>query len=152
MILMLKRQKWIRLATLSLSLGVAASSLGFTPFQTLISRTTAALVPLKNSLGLTSAFQARNWGLANTQGSHINALEAWKIESGSRNIVVAVIDTGVDFTHEALSPTSGAIPRTPSRPSLDGTLSPTAQTRLMTTATAPMSQASLVRSPSPRPE
>jgi subtilisin family serine protease len=107
MIVMLKQQKWIRTATLTLGLGLALSSLGLAPLENLITRTTAALLPFKESktglFGLQN-FQARNWGLSNTQGSHINAVEAWKIEAGSRNVVVAVIDTGVDFSHEALSP------------------------------------------------
>lgn len=39
----------------------------------------------------------KNWGLMNSEGpSHIHALDAWKIEEGSRNVVVAVVDTGID--------------------------------------------------------
>ncbi len=93
-----QRKKWIRLATLSVSLGAALSSMGLSPLESLISRTTAALIPQSQSSTL-SSFQTRNWGLSNSQ-----AMNAWKIESGSRIVVVAVIDTGVDFTHEALSP------------------------------------------------
>ena len=45
----------------------------------------------------------KNWGLFNTQAqSHIHAVDAWKIEEGSRNVVVAVIDTGIDATHHDL--------------------------------------------------
>lgn len=45
----------------------------------------------------------KNWGLTNTQAkSHIAALDAWKIEEGSRDVVVAVIDTGLDATHKSL--------------------------------------------------
>ncbi|MEW6055969.1 MAG: S8 family peptidase [Bdellovibrionota bacterium] len=44
--------------------------------------------------------QFKNWGLQNTVGnSHIHALDAWKLEQGSRDIVVAVIDTGIDPNH-----------------------------------------------------
>jgi subtilisin family serine protease len=46
----------------------------------------------------------KNWGLTNTvERSHINALDAWTIEEGSRNIIVAVIDTGIDPNHKDLS-------------------------------------------------
>ncbi len=44
----------------------------------------------------------KNWGIFNTSGSSISAVNAWKIEEGSRNVVVAVIDTGVDSTHRDL--------------------------------------------------
>lgn len=46
----------------------------------------------------------KNWGLINSQDkSHIQAPDAWKIEEGNRSIIVAVIDTGIDPTHKALS-------------------------------------------------
>jgi thermitase len=45
----------------------------------------------------------KNWGLTNTKGpSHIDAVDAWKITEGSNNIVVAVVDTGVDASHKDL--------------------------------------------------
>lgn len=54
------------------------------------------------------------WGLANTggkdpagkagvKGIDINAEKAWDTTTGSKNVVVAVIDTGVDFTHPDLA-------------------------------------------------
>ncbi len=46
------------------------------------------------------------WGLINTNkssgGVDIDAPRAWDITTGSRNVVVAVIDTGVDYNHSDL--------------------------------------------------
>jgi thermitase len=45
----------------------------------------------------------RNWGLDNDEHpSHINARMAWKLTKGSKKIVVAVIDTGIDASHPDL--------------------------------------------------
>lgn len=56
----------------------------------------------------------KQWGLRNTgwnsggiffpgkKGMDINALEAWKITRGSKDVKIAVIDTGVDYTHPDL--------------------------------------------------
>lgn len=42
----------------------------------------------------------KNWGLLGTNGvSDINVDKAWRITQGSRDIVVAVIDTGIDINH-----------------------------------------------------
>jgi subtilisin family serine protease len=43
----------------------------------------------------------KQWALHDTD---INAPEAWDIEIGKREIIVAVVDTGVDYEHEDLSP------------------------------------------------
>ena len=49
------------------------------------------------------------WGLDNTgqtggtAGADIRALESWGITKGSKEIVVGVIDTGVDYNHEDLA-------------------------------------------------
>jgi subtilisin family serine protease len=49
------------------------------------------------------------WGLQNTIQSggipdaDIDAPEAWDMTTGSRDVVVAVIDTGIDYTHSDLS-------------------------------------------------
>lgn len=54
------------------------------------------------------------WGLKNTgtnsggwfssgkAGEDVNAEKAWGIEQGSRDVIVAVIDTGIDYTHPDL--------------------------------------------------
>jgi thermitase len=62
----------------------------------------------------------KNWGIinqANAVRSHIQATDAWRIEKGSKNVVVAVIDTGIDPAHPDLrsnlwspsAPAAGAV-------------------------------------------
>lgn len=55
---------------------------------------------------------SKSWGLKNTgqndvrgpgtSGVDVNVEKAWDLTTGSKNIVVAVIDTGVDYTHPDL--------------------------------------------------
>ncbi|MEW6210824.1 MAG: S8 family peptidase [Acidobacteriota bacterium] len=53
------------------------------------------------------------WGLHNTAraGVDINAPRAWDITTGADNVVVAVIDTGVDLSHPDLAPNAWVNPR-----------------------------------------
>ncbi len=37
-------------------------------------------------------------------GADINAPEAWEVSTGSKNVVVGVIDTGIDYTHPDIAP------------------------------------------------
>lgn len=48
------------------------------------------------------ALNLKNWGLDNSFASHIDVKKAWGINRGSKNIVVAVIDTGIDPKHPDL--------------------------------------------------
>jgi thermitase len=60
----------------------------------------------------------KNWGLMNkTAKSHINAVDAWKIEEGSHDIKVAVIDTGIDPNHKDLAKNIWYKPGTEKNPS-----------------------------------
>lgn len=58
----------------------------------------AKLTPAK-----TAEESLRNWGLDNSEfASHIEAKRAWKLSEGSRKVIVAVIDTGIDGSHPSL--------------------------------------------------
>ncbi len=46
----------------------------------------------------------KQWGLKNNQYlKDINILEAWDTEKGDPNVVVAIIDSGIDYTHPDLA-------------------------------------------------
>src|SRR5437870_1953953 len=54
-----------------------------------------------NLWGLNNTGQTVN-GVRGTRDADIDALEAWSVTTGSANVVVGVIDTGVDFGHPDL--------------------------------------------------
>ncbi len=59
-----------------------------------------ALPAIEMNRNVASVSQFKNWGLENNiTNSHIHVLDAWKIEKGSKDIVVAVVDTGIDPNH-----------------------------------------------------
>lgn len=45
----------------------------------------------------------RQWAMFNPDGVDIEALSAWQQQRSSRNLVVAVIDSGIDYYHEDLA-------------------------------------------------
>src|SRR5271156_2718602 len=78
-------------------------------FLAIVAVLPAALVVATPVLSLersvASVPELRNWGLENAVGnSHIHAVDAWKLEEGSRDVVVAVIDTGLDANHPDIKP------------------------------------------------
>ncbi len=57
-----------------------------------------AIKPVDTNTGTgTDTHVSKQWGLSKSK-----AKEAWNIERGSRDFVVAVLDTGVDYNHEDL--------------------------------------------------
>src|SRR5204863_5406242 len=52
--------------------------------------------------GLKNTGQVIN-GVAGTPGADIGAEQAWAVTTGSPNVVVGVVDTGVDYGHPDLS-------------------------------------------------
>ncbi len=67
-----------------------------------------------------SFYASQQWGLHNTgqsiggqtgtSGADVSAQQAWDISMGSPNQVVAILDTGIDYTHPDLSPNVWSAP------------------------------------------
>ncbi len=93
------KQNWIKLSLSILGL------VFLTTFALNTSRRETAAIPRKKHSFHKKSLskKIKNWGIFNSKAnSHIDALDAWEIEDGSRNVVVAVIDTGIDVTHPDL--------------------------------------------------
>ncbi len=59
--------------------------------------------PLYSQLwGLSNSGQQDSEGILGTAGVDIDVEKAWELQTGSKNTIIAVIDTGVDFNHPDL--------------------------------------------------
>ncbi len=62
-------------------------------------RTFSFVLALSSVLSISHTAQANNWALGE---KGLNVYKAWTLEKGSENIVIGVVDTGVDFDHKDL--------------------------------------------------
>ena len=67
-----------------------------------------------NLWGFVNFGQKDSSGRAGTKGADASILKAWDLAKGSKNVVVAIIDTGVDYTHSDLKDNIWSMPGNPS--------------------------------------
>jgi subtilisin family serine protease len=60
-------------------------------------------VPIERARAPLDPYYARQWYLQQEGGAHIHAEQAWEITRGSPEVVVAVLDSGVDLEHPDLA-------------------------------------------------
>lgn len=91
----------LKLKVLGLGLGAI---LGVTAYAGDLFRATAN-IPKASVEHLIHKPLFKNWGILSEekQRSDIRAVDAWKLEEGSRSVIVAVIDTGLDAQHPDLA-------------------------------------------------
>lgn len=76
-------------------------------FESLESRLTLTVDP-----SLAAQWALNNVGQAGgVPDADIDAFEAWQVTTGSRNVVVAIVDSGIDFTHPDLAANIWTNPR-----------------------------------------
>jgi len=64
-----------------------------------------ALLLVPNVVDAEVCAASKNWGLYNGfASSHIDAPRAWSLEQGSKSVVVAIVDTGIDPDHKDIRP------------------------------------------------
>lgn len=105
------KKDWLLIAT-----GIALISVGGLR-STGLDRYVASVIPLQaRTASIQPVVHFKNWGLYNSQAdSHIHVKDAWKLSEGSRDVVVAVIDTGIDANHPDLARNLWRDPKNPSQ-------------------------------------
>jgi thermitase len=93
---------YARLAGMAAVASVSAFSFAYAPRIT------------EKSLHAFESVRFRNWAIKNNEDqSHVSAVDAWKIEQGSHDVIVAVIDTGIDPNHPDIQPNLWRDPKNP---------------------------------------